>query len=90
MRAYEGMPAYIAGIEEGKSQVVKEFNEHWRPTVLNMLALIEDTSEEESTIELARDIYDYITAVNIDTFTCIRDAAKVLNKEEGFQAFKGL
>ena len=75
VKAYEGMKAFQAGIEEGRAQVVNEFNVRWRPRILNMLALISETSEEDSTIELANDIYNYIIAVDIDTFTVDDESA---------------
>lgn len=60
MKAYEGMAAYEAGKREGRVEAITEFCEEIGPTILNMLALIEDTTEEDSTRELAMDCYNYI------------------------------
>ena len=61
MKPYEGMAAYNAGIREGRVEAISEFCEQMAPEILNMLALISDTTEEDSTRELANDCYNYIS-----------------------------
>lgn len=60
MKPYEGMAAYNAGVREGRVEAISEFYEQMSPEVLNMLALISDTTEEDSTRELANDCYNHI------------------------------
>lgn len=63
MKAYEGMAAYSAGIREGRVEAISEFYEKIGPTIQNMLALISDTTEEDSTRELANDAYNYLNSL---------------------------
>lgn len=61
MKPYEGMAAYNAGIREGRVEMISEFCEEIGPTIQNMLALIADTTKEDSTRELAQDAYNYLS-----------------------------
>ena len=62
-KAYEGMLAYEAGKREGRIEIICQIYEDYLPTVMNMLALISETSKEDSTIELANDTYNYINTI---------------------------
>lgn len=62
-KAYEGMAAYEAGVKEGREQMIDQFCEFVCPTVLNMLALISEDTNEESTAELANDCYNFLMGV---------------------------
>lgn len=64
MKPYEGMAAYTAGIREGRLEMISEFFEEIGPTIQNMLALIIDTTEEDSTRELANDCYNYLQTLS--------------------------
>lgn len=63
MKPYEGMAAYKAGVREGRVEAIDEFYNEITPTILNMLALIEENTKEESTKELAIDCYNYINGM---------------------------
>lgn len=63
MKPYEGMAAYEAGKREGRVEMISEFCEEIGPAILNMLALISETTEEDSTAELANDCYNYINSL---------------------------
>ena len=65
-KAYEGTAAYEAGIKEGRAQMAEEFCENVRPTILNMLALISEDTEEDSTRELANDCYNYLMGIDFE------------------------
>lgn len=60
MKPYEGMPAYEAGVEEGKRQAVVHFSEAYSPIILEMLELISKNSNEDLIVEMANDCYNYI------------------------------
>lgn len=66
-KSYEGLPSYEAGIKEGRQQVIEVFKNVYKPTILNMLALISETSEDDSAIELANDCYNYLLGVDFNT-----------------------
>jgi len=63
MKPYEGMAAYEAGKREGRVEMISEFYEQIGPSILNMLALISETTEEDSTRELANDCYNYVNSL---------------------------
>lgn len=63
MKPYEGTAAYKAGMREGRVEAIDEFYNEITPTILNMLALIEENTKEESTKELAVDCYNYINGM---------------------------
>ena len=63
MKPYEGMAAYEAGKREGRVEMISEFCEQIGPSILNMLALISETTEEDSTRELANDCYNYVNSL---------------------------
>lgn len=63
MKPYEGMAAYKAGKREGRVEMISEFCEQIGPSILNMLALISETTEEDSTRELANDCYNYVNSL---------------------------
>ena len=63
MKSYEGMAAYKAGMREGRVEAISEFCEEMGPGILNRLALIVETTKENSTKELALDCYNYINSL---------------------------
>lgn len=63
MKPYEGMAAYEAGKREGRVEMISEFCEQIGPSILNMFALISETTEEDSTRELANDCYNYVNSL---------------------------
>lgn len=63
MKPYEGMAAYKAGMREGRVEAISEFCEETGPSILNRLALIVETTKEDSTKELALDCYNYINSL---------------------------
>lgn len=63
MKPYEGMAAYEAGKREGRVEMISEFCEQIGPSILNMLALISETTEEDNTRELANDCYNYVNSL---------------------------
>ena len=62
-KAYEGMPAYEAGKRDGRLEVICQIYEEYVPTVMNMLALIIETTEDDADKELACDAYNYINGI---------------------------
>lgn len=70
MKSYEGMPAYEAGIEEGKEQIIKSF-ETWRVPALNMLSLILESTEEDYTYELANDCYNCLVDIEYESLPLV-------------------
>ena len=67
-RSYEGLPSYEAGIRHGRIEAIEIFDRIYKPTVLNMLNLIIDTTDDESVLELANDCYNYLLGADFKTF----------------------
>lgn len=67
-RSYEGLPSYEAGIRHGRNEAIEIYDRVYKPTVLNMLALILDTANDESVLELANDCYNYLLGADFKTF----------------------
>lgn len=67
-RSYEGLPSYEAGIRHGRNEAIEIFDRIYKPTVLNMLNLIIDTTDDESILELANDCYNYLLGADFKTF----------------------
>lgn len=82
MKPYEGMAAYTAGKREGRVEAISEFYEEMEPAILNMLALIIDTTKEDSTKELALDCYNYISKMTYNEMDILyKDNMEVTNSE---------
>lgn len=67
-RSYEGLPSYEAGIRHGRNEAIEIYDRIYKPTVLNMLNLIIDTTDDESVLELANDCYNYLLGADFKTF----------------------
>lgn len=67
-RSYEGLPSYEAGIRHGRNEVIEIYDRVYKPTALNMLNLIIDTTDDESVLELANDCYNYLLGADFKTF----------------------
>ena len=82
MKPYEGMAAYTAGKREGRVEAILEFYEEMGPAILNMLALIIDTTKEDSTKQLALDCYNYISKMAYNEMDILyKDNMEVTNSE---------
>ena len=46
-KSYEGLPSYEAGIRHGRNEAIEIYNSIYKPTVLNMLTLVIDATEDE-------------------------------------------
>ena len=67
-RSYEGLPSYEAGIRHGRNEAIEIYDRVYKPTALNMLNLIIDTTDDESVLELANDCYNYLLGADFKTF----------------------
>lgn len=67
-RSYEGLPSYEAGIRHGRNETIEIYDRVYKPTALNMLNLIIDTTDDESVLELANDCYNYLLGADFKTF----------------------
>ena len=67
-RSYDGLPSYKAGIKHGRNETIEIYNRIYKPTVLNMLALILDATEDETVLELANDCYNYLLGADFKAF----------------------
>lgn len=66
--SYEGLPSYEAGIRHGRNEAIEIYNSIYKPTVLNMLTLILDATEDETVLELANDCYNYLLGADFKAF----------------------
>lgn len=67
-KSYEGLPSYEAGIRHGKDEAIELFNGIYKPTVLNMLTLILESTEDEVVLELTNDCYNYLLGADFRVF----------------------
>lgn len=67
-KSYEGLPSYEAGIRHGKNEAIEIYNRIYKPTVLNMLTLILEATEDETVLELANDCYNYLLGADFKVF----------------------
>lgn len=67
-KSYEGLPSYEAGIRHGRNEAIEIYNGIYKPTVLNMLTLILDATEDETVLELANDCYNYLLGADFKAF----------------------
>lgn len=66
MKPYEGMPAYEAGIKEGKKQVISYLKDFYCPVILSMLELIAESSNDSLITEITNDCYNYVKGQNFE------------------------
>ena len=67
-RSYEGLPSYEAGIRHGKNEAIEIYNGIYKPTILNMLILIIESTDDDTVLELANDCYNYLLGADFKTF----------------------
>lgn len=67
-KSYEGLPSYEAGIRHGKNEAIEIYNSIYKPTVLNMLSLVLDATEDETVLELVNNCYDYLLGADFKVF----------------------
>jgi hypothetical protein len=67
-RSYEGLPSYEAGIRHGRNEAIEIYNGIYKPTVLNMLALILESTEDETVLELTNDCYNYLLGTDFKAY----------------------
>ena len=67
-RSYEGLPSYEAGIRHGKNEAIEIYNGIYKPTILNMLILIIESTDDDTVLELTNDCYNYLIEADIKNF----------------------
>ena len=67
-KSYEGLPSYEAGIRHGRNEAIEIYNSIYKPTVLNMLTLVLDATEDETVLELTNDCYNYLLGADFKAF----------------------
>jgi len=67
-KSYEGLPSYEAGIRHGKNEAIEIYNRIYKPTVLNMLMLILESTEDETVLELTNDCYNYLLGADFKAY----------------------
>lgn len=67
-KSYEGLPSYEAGIRHGRNEVIAIYNSIYKPTVLNMLTLILESTEDETVLELTNDCYNYLLGADFKAY----------------------
>ena len=80
-RSYEGLPSYEAGIRHGRNEAIEIYDRVYKPTVLNMLALISEETDDETILELANDCYNYLLGADFKTFN-YNDVINNVNKKK--------
>lgn len=88
MKAYEGMPAYEAGVKDGREELAKQFRDEVFPYIVNRLALVLEFNKEEFVEELINECIEYLTETEFETLPIFKGPQTELEKTRAAAEFE--